>query len=538
MRIPPRALIPVVALAALSGCLSHFQSGSDADEKIGIDTRPEGPAFAGLLAAGDSATRVRPADGGRIGVTFGSGAARPSATFSFSPSDINDRTGIALDLTNRGKFAARIYGDLNGDTWVRGYVTLPPLKTRTLYIFARRMKLSDAAAAEFPGMHGIPGGKMSLWAGIEEPILARSVKVFTVMPREDISIEVGNIRPFGSSRIPDAAGFFPFVDRFGQYAHKDWPGKTLSEGDLREGARREDGDLAAHPRPADLDVYGGWAAGPLLLASGHFRVEKYAGKWWLVDPEGRLFWSNGIDAVGVTRSATRISGRELFFEDPAPMGDFLGRNLRSKYGDDWRRVAGDRIIIRLGSWGINTLGSWSDPALNQSKKVPYTLYVPSCENRALIDPYSAVWVEDMRKRVEAAAAQVKDDPWCIGYFVDNEIHVSPDPAWFELYYRQVSAAGKKAMPQTLYLGSRLDYHDWPDVPESRKEIVRFGAQYCDVVSFNFYKFTLEDVALPGGVDRPVIVGEFHMGALDRAFFTRGFAAWSTRGSARRPTVIS
>ena len=77
------------------------------------------------------------------------------------------------------------------------------------------------------------------------------------------------------------------------------------------------------------------------------------------------------------------------------------------------------------------------------------------------------------------------------------------------------------MPGTLYLGSRLDYHDWPDVPEYRREIVRMAARYCDVVSFNFYKFTLDDVALPEGIDRPAIVGEFHMGALDRGKFHTG-----------------
>src|ERR1017187_5345665 len=127
----------------------------------------------------------------------------------------------------------------------------------------------------------------------------------------------------------------------------------------------------------------------------------------------------------------------------------------------------------------------------------------------------------MRQRLRAAAALAKDAPGCIGYFVDNEIHASLDPAWFEQYYRQVSAAGKEVMPDELYLGSRLDYHDWPDVPEFRKEIVRIAARYCDIVSFNFYKFTLDDVRLPDGIDKPVIVGEFHMGALDRGKFHTG-----------------
>jgi hypothetical protein len=521
MRNPLSLLFPAVALVALAGCLGPFRGGSDADARVGIDTRPEGPAFGPVQAAADAATRVRPADPGRFDVTFVAGGAAASATFSFPGTDINDRLGVALDLTNRGANAARVYADLNADTWVRGYVTVPPGRTRTLYVFARRQKLSAADAEKFPGMHGIPGGKMSLWAGIEEPIVAASVRVFAVMPRADLAIQVANIRPFGSSKVPDNPAFFPFIDRYGQYAHKDWHGKILSDADFQERRRDEDRDLAAHPGPGDLDRYGGWEGGPALRASGHFRVEKVAGKWWLVDPEGRLFWSNGIDAVGFTRSVTAIAGRERFYEDAPPMGDFLARNLRLKYGDDWRRAATDRTFARLRSWGINTLGSWSDPSLNEGERVPYTLFVPSCQNRALIDPYSPEWADGMRQRLADAAARVKDDPWCLGYFVDNEIHVSRDPAWFERYYSQVSAAGKQAMPNTLYLGSRLDYHDWPDVPEFRREIVRSAARYCDVISFNFYKFTLEDVALPEGVDRPVIVGEFHMGALDRGLFHTG-----------------
>ena len=140
-----------------------------------------------------------------------------------------------------------------------------------------------------------------------------------------------------------------------------------------------------------------------------------------------------------------------------------------------------------------------------------------------------------------AAAAAKDDPWCLGFFVDNEIHVSTDPNWFESYYSQVAAVAREVMPNTLYLGSRLDYHDWPDVPEFRREIVRAAARYCDVISFNFYKFTVDDVAMPEGVDRPAIIGEFHMGALDRGMLhtgLRGVFGQNQRAEAYRYYVES
>ncbi len=516
-------IFPLAILGALlaSGCVHNARDDSDDMTTGGVDTLPQGPAFENVRAVGDGAA-VSPADGkDRFELRFPSGDGKPAADFTFAPVDINDRLGIAIDVANKGNTPVRVFADLNMDTWVRGYATVPSGGRRTVYVFARRLKLGAADAAEFPMMHGIPGGKMSLWAGIAEPVTASSVKIFLVTPRADAVVEAGNIRPFGSSKAPDSPDFFPFVDSFGQFSRKDWPGKTHTSADLSTSAQIEDKDLALHTGPTDRDIYGGWAAGPQMKSTGSFRAEKYKGKWWFVDPLGRLFWSDGIDCVGFSQSFTRIEGRERFFEDPAPNGDFLARNLRAKYGADWQAFARDRLFLRLKSWGINTLGSWADPSFIERRFVPYALMVPSGPRHSLIDPDNPAWVQGMRSRLAAAAQAAKDDPWCIGYFVDNEIHASIEPAWFEKYYRLVSAAGREMMPNKLYFGSRLDYHDWPDVPEYRKEIVRIAAKYCDVVSFNFYKFTLDDVAMPDGSDKPLIIGEFHMGALDRGKFHTG-----------------
>lgn len=530
-----RAVVPAFCLAAWTTLLAVCVAGGASSaaetppavdvassEATGIATPPQGPTVEAIRASGDGGATVKPAGGKDVFVvTFPAPCARAAAVFSFKETDINDRLGMALDITNTGRQAVRVFADLNEDTWVRGYVTVAPGKTGTLFIFARRKKLATADAENFPGMHGIPGGKMSLWAGIEEPIVARQLTVFVVAPKQEAGIQVSNIRPFGSSRLPDPNGFYPFIDKYGQYKHKDWPGKVHADADLKAALEKEDADLAAHPGPKNLNQYGGWATGPQLKATGHFRTEKHEGKWWLVDPEGRLFWSNGLDCVGFMQSSTRTQGRERFYEDPAPMGSFLARNLQAKYGEDWRDLAGDRLLQRLRSWGLNTLGGGADRSLAQKRKVPYTVQLGSAGRDERIDPNSDEWRAGMRRSLAAAAERYKDDPWCIGFFVDNEIHTSSDPAWFEKYYRQVSAVAKEVLPDKLYLGSRLDYHDWPDVPAARHEIVRYAARYCDVISFNFYKFTLDDVAMPAGVDKPILIGEFHMGALDRGLFHTG-----------------
>ena len=61
------------------------------------------------------------------------------------------------------------------------------------------------------------------------------------------------------------------------------------------------------------------------------------------------------------------------------------------------------------------------------------------------------------------------------------------------------------------MGCRFSSNFTPD-------LVRIGAQYCDVISYNRYAFTTDSVVLPEGVDLPVMIGEFHFGALDRGMF--------------------
>jgi hypothetical protein len=368
-------------------------------------------------------------------------------------------------------------------------------------------------------MNGIPGGKMSLWGGMVEPIVASQVKVFMVMPRQEARIQVGNLRAFGCSSIPDPAGFYAFIDRYGQYSHKEWPGKVHQDADFKANLEKEETDLAQHTGPRNLNQYGGWAAGPRLKATGHFRTEKCEGKWWLVDPEGRLFWSDGIDCVKLVQS-TKVEGRERYFDEPPADGDYLARNLQTKYGTQWQAAATEHTFRRLRSWGINTLGTWSDENVTKQKRMPYVVILHSRVKQQPGMPIGTL-AANVRQAMTQARATLNDDPWCLGFFVDNEIHASTDPAWFEAYYRTVAGLAKEILPNKLYLGSRLDYHDWPQESEARREIVRHAAKYCDVVSFNFYKLTVEDMVLPNGIDKPVLISEFHMGALDRGPFHTG-----------------
>src|SRR5208282_158950 len=186
------------------------------------------------------------------------------------------------------------------------------------------------------------------------------------------------------SEPTDAAKLFPLIDAFGQYIHKDWPGKIHTAADFAARKKAEAEDLAGHAGPDDWDQYGGWKAGPQLSASGRFRVEKRDGKWWLVDPEGRVFWSHGIVCVRA-ENITPTTDREPWFAALpakseslgrfygqarwAPHGyyqgksyetfNFTGANLWRKFGDHWNQASAAQVHVRLRSWGMNTIGNWS-----------------------------------------------------------------------------------------------------------------------------------------------------------------------------------
>jgi len=521
------ACIPLLLLPITSGGADMAQSQLSSPG-FGLEVEPQGPSIP------IAAIRKSEADGAVVAaahqsfhVRYPQGKRKPRAVFSFKALDVTERLGMACDITDAGSEPVRLYGELNENIWVAGYVVVPPGQTRTLYIFLQRKEFSPAYAnAVFNGMNGIPGGGMKLWPEAEiDPAEVSSLAVFLVLPQSAAEIEVNNIRPFGSTQPPDekalAGGFFPFIDRYGQLKYKDWPGKVHSDEDLKAAVRAEAADLAAHQGSAGLDEYGGWDAGPQLQATAHFRVEKYQGKWWLVDPQGRLFWSNGMDCVRFDMP-TRIEGRERYFEAPAPAGDFLARNLEIKYGKDWRSTVLDLLGQRFRSWRINTIGAWSEDVVMEQHKVPYTVIFHSGDGSGKeIAPDSAEWSEALRRQLTQAAARLNNDPWCIGFFVDNEIHASKDPAWWETYYRRVSTLAKEILPNKLYLGSRLDFHDFPNSDSESIEIARLAAKYTDVVSFNQYRFTLDEFHWPAGIDRPVIVGEFHFGALDRGLLHTG-----------------
>ncbi len=86
----------------------------------------------------------------------------------------------------------------------------------------------------------------------------------------------------------------------------------------------------------------------------------------------------------------------------------------------------------------------------------------------------------------------------------------------ETYFRTIRDAVRAVAPQQLYLGCRFAWVN--------PRAAAAATKYCDVVSYNLYRRSVSDFKLPVEADVPLIIGEFHFGALDRGMFHTGLVS--------------
>ena len=204
------------------------------------------------------------------------------------------------------------------------------------------------------------------------------------------------------------------------------------------------------------------------------------------------------------------------------------------------------------------------------------------------DVFDPAFAEGLRRQMTAKRDGSANDPWCLGYFSDNEMSwgdevslalaalASPadqpakiafladlrakygdidrlNTAWStehaswdalsaatdlpprdradadlkafytrvaETYFRTVREAIKEIAPHQLYLGCRFAW--------SNPRAAAAAARLCDVVSYNLYRRSVADFVATGAGDVPLIIGEFHFGALDRGMFHTGLVPVSNQ----------
>ncbi|MEI6500423.1 MAG: beta-galactosidase, partial [Armatimonadota bacterium] len=599
-------LLTLTVASAADLVLFDFGKGFDAAQLKTRDTKAEV-----VDQAGHKALRL----------TTGQGQDWPGLDLpaKFGPWDLTQYESVCADVRNVGTAPVEVYFrvDNPGADGIHFCITrhleVAPGQTETLQVTLNRLQ-PGADQLKIFGVRGSPLGLSD--QPVLDPKAIVNLVVFVSQPKQDYTFELSNIRATGTYVAPpeaqlDPAKFFPLIDEFGQYRHRDWPGKTHSAAELVANRELEAKDLAAHPGPEGWDQYGGWQGGPQLQATGFFRPEKYQGKWWLVDPEGRLFWSHGVDCVTDWEGGTRLDEREHWFANLPPADgefkgcygqvgkavngyyaqkssrtfDFTRANLRRKYGDDYKPLFSDLAHRRLRSYGMNTIANWSDAAICLQRRTPYTVNIWFDSKRLegsqgywgkFRDVFDESFAGNVRQQMQAQVGKSAGDPWCLGYFVDNELGwgeagylpvatlaCPPDQAakqafladlqakygtiaklneawgtqhasWealaefrgapdktkaaadlsafdiktAETYFKTIRDVVKEVAPGNLYLGCRFAWIN--------DTAARAATKYCDVVSYNLYRPSVAD--FKPLADVPVIIGQFHSGALDRGMF--------------------
>jgi hypothetical protein len=185
--------------------------------------------------------------------------------------------------------------------------------------------------------------------------------------------------------------------------------------------RAEIREIAPPPPAPVYPAYTPLNPGPIRgKRTGYFHVEQIKGRWWLIDPQGRLFYAVGTDHVNYNVHWCEKLGYAPYH-----------RNVAAKFGSEEKWAAD--AVARLKRWGFNALGAGNSPS-TRHRGLAYTEFLSLGTNFTAISdiaprttwtgfpdvfhPRFARWCEQEAKRL---CAPLRNDPWLLGYFHDNEL---------------------------------------------------------------------------------------------------------------------
>lgn len=316
-----------------------------------------------------------------------------------------------------------------------------------------RLSFPLKVLAEGRGVPKTPGTLIpfSFGKGVDITQWSRLGLAVMKLSGDDATVELSDFRfTAGQPDYPVPDGVV--IDALGQWVAKDWSDKAKSPEELNSYLHAE----AAKPVPqrdaSRYSQYGGTKA-KQFEATGFFRTKHDGERWWLVDPEGYAFYSIGIDIIGPGISGN-VDGIGKVHEWMPPMKgeyadaweqqtvydvvdpggkslnllNFHTANLIRAYGESWHDKWTDVTRRRLIEWNVNSVGNWSDQEFVRKAKIPYVIPMqdfPVTDKRIFRD-FPDVFSPEYEQKAAVFAQQLqplKDDPYLIGYFMNNE------PGW-------------------------------------------------------------------------------------------------------------
>lgn len=345
------------------------------------------------------------------------------------------------------------------------------------------------------------------------------------------------------------------VDRFGQRNLKQYPEKVNTWEELVDFTPELSffDSLRSESNNQTFDRFGGYVTDQISFTPTGFFHTTYANdRWWLVTPDGNPFFSLGVNGVRRksfrgTADVSRIEGREEIFEhipfyhecpecffDDSIYFSHYAWNVKQKYDDyDHWKTYTDK---RLTTVGFNTIGNWSDTLFYNHPVLPYTFTLDTRRNpdlrtnTGLPDVFHPDWPDHVDK-VCSAIKQYKDDPFLLGYFVDNEINWRSIPDidttsytgrylreiegdeekmthFAEQYFSVIQEKIQKYAPNHLYIGCRFTSSF-----EKMEGVTRMAGKYSDILSVNVYSaypIRNEMDRWYNAAQKPLLIGEHHI----------------------------
>lgn len=353
----------------------------------------------------------------------------------------HENANLAMEVHNQGSVSAHLYIDLlqHDDVLQSHSVSIPAGYQGMIYF-----PLTGVEAQTDLGFWGdAPSWKVNnelrmswrSWKTDEVSLdNVDEIRFFTIGNLRSKKLALGSLLVRENPPI-DNDWLTHIVDKYGQSTRVKNPVTIASDQALSIQTKQELAVLDNANVPENRSQYGGWKAGPALKATGFFRTEKVNGQWWMVDPEGYLFFSHGPANVRMANTTTftgvdyanssirDIDDSELTPEDsidivtinddikktasiaypqrrnmfawlpdydeplaqhysyrrtshkgPIKHGEtysFYRANLQRKYGDDFLSRWEDITIKRMHDWGFTSFGNWVDPMFYDADRIPY-----------------------------------------------------------------------------------------------------------------------------------------------------------------------
>jgi hypothetical protein len=347
----------------------------------------------------------------------------------------------------------RVEAEHDGQT-DKGTFRLSPTDESPDQFTLRFDRPKDMEAEALRLLNGIEGVKMppSQQADLPHRENVTVFQIYVSRPQERCELYIDNIRLV--RRFETDVPTENIIDPFGQLALLDWPGKVHSVDDMHALDRREQQWLdSAAPLEEQRDAYDGLIhPDHQYEATGFFRLQQVGDTWWMITPEGNLYFHNALCNIEPTAAPTLTTGREALYQwlpdkdDPLTaavahpvhgsnpgMMNFDIANLIRRYGDDYMAKWQQRALRRYQVWAFTGVHNWNrSPAWcdAQGKSLtPYSVtWYPQDAAPMLTqgvrggipDVFDPAYAADIDQHIRTQSQGLGDDPLLVGHFFGAE----------------------------------------------------------------------------------------------------------------------